>query len=128
MPVAFRIMKATMQPTMGPSSKGSWLQKPFKYTEKRMVANKVVRDMTQAIFSARAVADSATSGIAVASRRAFAARVRPMAMAMGPVTVAGRILLMESLPKRLTMSPAAMETRPDMTMPNWATAIFSLRE
>ena len=34
---------------------------------------------------------------------------RPMAMAMGPVTVAGRILLMESLPKRLT-SPAAMET------------------
>ena len=39
--VAFR-MKATMQPTMGPSNK-ELAQKPFKYTEKRMVANKVVR-------------------------------------------------------------------------------------
>ncbi len=93
-----------------------------------MVANNVERDITQAIFPAKETDEATTSGNAVASKRAFAARVSPIDMAIGPVTVAGKILLMEFLPKRVTMRPAAMETKPDMTMPNWATAIFSLRE
>jgi len=41
-----------------------------------------------------------------------------MIMAMLPVTVAGSTFWMKSLPMRRIRSPAAMETSPDMTMPN----------
>jgi hypothetical protein len=45
-----------------------------------------------------------------------------MIIAMGPVTVDGRIFSITSLPQALTRKPAAMETRPDITMPNCAIA------
>ncbi len=100
-----------------------------------MVANKVTSEITQAMWPANTIWLSPTAGspnvliaMEVASFMAFAARVKPMTMAIGPVTVAGRIFSMESRPKRLTTRPAAMDTKPDITMPNWATEIFSSSE
>ena len=56
---------------------------------------------------------------------ALAARVRPIIIATGPVTWAGRIFSTLSLPPQRTRRPATMDTRPEKMMPNWAAEISS---
>jgi hypothetical protein len=88
-----------------------------------MVARRVARDITQAKLAARGSWESETAGAAAASERAFPASVKPITMAIGPVIVAGRSFSITFLPSFLTIIPAAIETSPDMTMPNCTMAI-----
>ena len=53
------------------------------------------------------------------------ASVRPMTMETEPVMEAGRNFSTFSAPNFLTISPAAIETKPDMMMPNCAFEISS---
>lgn len=88
----------------------------------------MIRETTHARLAA-VISNPAGTGFApklAASPSALPASVRPMTIAIGPVTDAGRILSMMSLPHALTRKPAAMDTKPDITMPNCAIAILSL--
>ena len=49
-----------------------------------------------------------------------------MIIATGPVMVGGRIFSTASVPNSLMIRPAAMETKPDITMPNCAYWIASV--
>ena len=57
---------------------------------------------------------------------ALPASVKPMIMATGPVTEAGRIFSTRSMPPQRTSKPAAMDTKPDRMMPNCAWDISSV--
>jgi hypothetical protein len=51
--------------------------------------------------------------------KAVFAKDNPMMMAIGPVTVGGKYLFQsQAMLKRLTINPAAMETKPDRMIPN----------
>ena len=56
----------------------------------------------------------------IASLRAFPARVRPMIIATGPVTEAGKMVSTAFLPQKRTKRPAAMDTKPERMIPNCA--------
>ena len=47
----------------------------------------------------------------------------PMIIAIGPVTTGGKTFSILFAPNLSIMNPAAMETQPDMMIPNWACPI-----
>ena len=85
-----------------------------------MVEMSVTSETTHTQFEATAPT-APTAG--AASERALPASVRPMIMATGPVMEAGRIFSTARRPQKRTSRPAAMDTRPDSTMPNCACEI-----
>ncbi len=73
-------------------------------------------------------ASSTFAGIVEASPMATPASDRPIIIAMLPVTVGGRILSMIAFLDVRMIRPAAMDTNPDMTIPNWAIEILSFSD
>jgi len=55
--------------------------------------------------------------------KAVPASEMPMTSAMEPVTVGGRTFSILSMPKRLTIRPATIETKPEQMIPNCACPI-----
>ncbi len=74
------------------------------------------------------LASGTPRGTEDASFIAVAARDKPMIIAILPVTVGGSTRSMASLPLRLIIIPAAIDTKPDMTIPNWAMEIRSFKD
>jgi len=100
----------TRYPVATPNRMGSWPRTPLSTTENRMVAASVTRAMVQ---------------LADALPIAVPASAIPITMAIEPVTVAGRILLILSMPTLMTRNPASIDTSPDMMMPNCACPMSS---
>ncbi len=130
--VVILIINAVIHPTIGPRRSGICPANPFKYTENSMVDIIVTSETIHAILVAKDTRDSGTASVPAASIamdeascKAVPARVSPITIAMGPVMDAGRIFSMVSCPNRLTINPAAIDTKPDMTIPNCAIAILS---
>ena len=86
-----------------------------------MVDSSVTSETAHTQFEPAAGAELAvSSATGAASLRALPASVRPMIIATGPVIVAGSNFSTDLVPKNLTNSPAAIEIKPDMIIPNWA--------
>ena len=81
-----------------------------------MVDKRVTR--ATAVQATVSALTSAAAGMA--SLKALPAKVKPMIMATGPVMEAGRMVSTTFLPKNFTSRPAAMDTRPEKIIPNWA--------
>ena len=79
--------------------------------------------VTKAMTHVQLASAPVTPAAGAASERALPASVRPMIIATGPVMEAGSIFSTARRPQKRTIRPAAMDTRPESTMPNCACEI-----